>query len=109
MNSRPKRKAVSNRKPTKTLIANVPRRTPAEVKRDKAEAEAAAALSAKEVMATNTHKKVQVAEYEDKLRQEEQALEKTAMRPDLNMAASGKGKVKLSLNRLTSFNILSSE
>ena len=103
-NNCPKCKAVSNQKPTNTLIANVPRRTPAEVKRDKAEAEAAAAHSAKQVIATNTQKKFQVADYEDQLHQEDQALEKMAMRPDLNMAALGKAKVKISLNLLTCFN-----
>ena len=90
MDNRPKRKAVSNQKSTNTLIANVPRRTPAEVKRDKADAEAAAAHSAKEAIAANTQKKNQVADYEDQLRQEDQALEKMVMQPDLNIAASGK-------------------
>ena len=77
--TRPKRAAVSNRQSTNTLLANVTRRTPAEVAKAKSDARVAAA----QVAATKAQKKNQIADLEDHLREEDIARDKVATRPDL--------------------------
>jgi hypothetical protein len=91
--ARPKRAAVSKRQSTNTLLANVPRRTPAEVQKAKADAAAAAA----QVAATKVQKKNEIADLEDRLRKEDVARDKVATRPDLQKPKSVKNKVLLFL------------
>ncbi|KAF8876419.1 hypothetical protein BD779DRAFT_1677813 [Infundibulicybe gibba] len=83
MSSRPLRKAVSDREPTDKLLQRSTRRTSAQVKKDKAAAVAASDAAAKAIVTDQAKKKTHIAELEDHLRKEDQAYEKTAMRPDL--------------------------
>jgi hypothetical protein len=91
--NRPQRAAVSNRVSTNILLANVTRRTPAEVAKAKSDATAAAA----QVAATKVQKKNQIADLEDRLRKEDVARDKVATRPDLQKPKSVKNKVLLFL------------
>ncbi|KAF8803015.1 hypothetical protein BYT27DRAFT_7305696 [Phlegmacium glaucopus] len=83
MASRPKRNAVTNRKPTNALLDNTTRQTPAEVKRDKAEAAATAAQASELTAINNAAKKTRVASHEDRLRKQDEARQKVVTRPDL--------------------------
>lgn len=85
---RPRRAAVTKRQPTNTLLANVTRRTPAEVKQAKSDAIAAATEAERQMVATKVQKKNQIADQEDRLRKEDLAREKIAMRPDLQSASA---------------------
>jgi hypothetical protein len=79
------RAAVESRKSTMELDGSTTRRTSAQVQPDKNDATAAAATAAAAKASSRALQKSRIAEIEDRLRREDNEIDKFAARPDLRM------------------------
>ncbi|KAF8811059.1 hypothetical protein BYT27DRAFT_7253190 [Phlegmacium glaucopus] len=98
MSEKPKRTAVLNRIPTTILANKQTRRTPAEVKRNKAAAEKEAAMAASAEKTVASIQQAKIAAIEDHLRKEDRWNEAHSVRPDLVKASVAKSQSMLQVH-----------